>query len=373
MDNQILSKFIENLNFKYYNDNMLKNTNILDYYNEYHKKCIDEIYLENSNDSDYDGKLDNKSVYFFINGWYKKDLKLCNYIIKFNKNIICYSCKSVCKLSNIKFSKTVPFKKIRNDVYKIYKNNSENGDINDSEIEEKLKTMINTYCICNKCYNILDINDIPFAPKNLNDILNRYDSNLNYENYRNVHKTLTERNGKLFKDIKKLERDNNNMVIFNNKLKKDNKKMKQYLTINKIKNDQLNLIKDDNCKMFKKLSIESLKIFHEFKKQTVKEFNNVNLIIDDFIANNNIECGNYKLECKLCSNSEIECTLNCGHMYCNSCVNKLKINYKNNMTKYRDYIQNDEIDNQYEFDTKPQLLCPECRCAIKKVTPLYFT
>ena len=330
---------------------------------------FDEQLIE-SIDCDMKTILDKKLVYFFINGWYQKDVKLYKYMINYNKNVICYTCKSVCRFSSIKLSKTVPYKTIRRDVYEIYKSDN---NITNAEIEDKLKATVNTYCICKKCFSTLDVKDIPFAPRNLNDILNRYDCNLNYENYKNIHKTLKERNKNLYKVIKRLERDNDNMVVYKNKLEEESKKIKQYLTIYKIKNDQIKIIKNDNSDMFDKIKIETAKIFNDFKKQTVKQFNNVNLIIDDFISNNNIECGNHKLECKLCSNSEIECVLNCGHMYCNNCISRLKSNYKNDINRYRQYLENDEINDQYEFDNKPQLVCPECRCNIKKVTPLFFT
>lgn len=362
-------KFTENINF-FMNEIISKNRK------NNNKKNIEE-----------DDDIIKKNFICSLSGWYTKDNYLINKMIKFDKKAICYCCFREYSYGFFNHVKTISFKKIESYVCK-------------NNLNIKKEKINNIICICNNCFNNIDIQNLPKAPKNINHILSRL-NNLE-ENEKNSNKNNNENdkndendenennyiilNNKKFKfmgfdlesinnimknKIKKLKKENTFLIKNTNYLINENHKMDKTIKVEFEKNKKLNETFENNSSMLKDYKRKMKNELYKMYCDIDSNLNQVYTSFNDF--NKNKISDESELACKICRNNKVDIVLNkCGHVMCNLCFKKLKKNYERDLERYNDYLESDNNNITYHMDYKPELKCPECRCNIKDYTHIYL-
>ena len=303
--------------------------------------------------NDYSNKF--KILNYILLGWFDKDLKLLNTLLKYNKSAICFSCYKKCGYDNLRVSKTIPYSKIKKKL---------------TELNICINSFPNIYCICNDCFKNIDNNFIVKAPKNMNDIINRFDINNSYNVW--MFNLLQNNYFKLNRKICDLNNESIKLMHVKNCLEDNNSRMNNYIILEKEKFNHINKYYKDNIKLINDVKN---KINNEIKNMSQTLENNISNDFESITQyNHNKISDDSTLQCKICSNNRINVVLNnCGHVFCKDCVCILIENYKKDIKKYNEYIQSNNINLlTREFDYKPELICPQCRCLIGKWSHIFI-
>lgn len=315
-------------------------------------------------------KMSGKKFIYKISGWHEKDPQLLNRMIRYNKHAVCYSCFNRCNYDSFEFVKTISYHKMKAKIDKIliYLNPDSTKEEMDHYACE-LNKIPNILCICNNCYENIEFKNIPKAPNNINHIIEKYKPNLG--DIGKLHMDMIGIHKLIIKRIKKIKNNNNHLTRCMNYLGDENKKMESCVKIEEVKYNEL--IKTYN---------RNTKLMNRYKKKIKEELSELNMEIEKNISQTYDTCKEYSKEktndestliCKICSNNRVNIVLiGCGHVYCRDCleimINNFDVDYKN----YMDYIESNDLDPNGQYDYKPELKCPECRCDIKKYTNIFL-
>lgn len=323
---------------------------------------------------DYDGvdefKISGKRFLYTISGWHSKDSMLLNKMIKYNKHAVCYGCFNRCNYDSFEFCKTIPYNKLKNKIDKILDYlKSDSTDKEMAHYRSELDKIPNILCICNTCYNDIGIKNIPKSPNNINHIIEKYRPMLGdigkfYMDMNGLNKLMTNK-------IKKLRNNNNHLRNCMNYLSEENRKMEKCVAVEEKKYNEL--IKTYN---------RNTKLMLKYKKKIKNELSELNMEVEKNISQTYETCTEYckdkvndesPLLCKLCMNNKVNVVLNgCGHVYCRTCTEKMVKDYSRDYEEYMEYIHGNNLDPEGQYDYKPELKCPECRCDIKKYSNIFI-
>lgn len=315
-------------------------------------------------------KVSGKKVLYKISGWHLKDSMLLNKMIKYNKHAVCYGCFNRCNYDSFDLVKTIPYNKLKEKIEKILKYLE--PDSTEKEIEHyrcELNKIPNIICICDSCYENIEFKNIPKAPNNINHIIERYRPKLGdigklHMDMMGIHKLIIQR-------IKKLKNNNNHLTRCMNYLGEENKKMEKCVKLEENKYHEL--IKTYN---------RNTKLMTKYKKKIKNELSELNMEVEKSISQTFNACNEYSkdkindespLLCKLCMNNKVNIVLTgCGHVYCRTCIEKMINDYSRDYEEYMEYINSNDLDLDSQYDHKPELKCPDCRCDIKKYSNIFI-
>jgi hypothetical protein len=369
------------------NENSAINSNVLENTNEtfsinYIRKINPVLYqksLHNMNNKYnylFEKNINDKLYLYLLMGWFRKDNKLLDKMNKYKNNGTCYSCFKKCCYNEIFVVKTLSYKNVCRKIEKLnnyflndyLKNPLTTVNIKDIYGDQKIS---NIFCICIDCSNKINLNFIPYAPKNINNVINKFD--LNYANNKNIYNLLEKNYSKLNKEIRKLNNETVKLLKIKNNLTYNNELMQKFTALEKQKYIEL-----------KKNYSENLKLLESYKNNISEKMNEINQCFINKIEdtyntvisfNENKTNDESELQCRICSNNKINIVLNhCGHTLCSDCMNVMSGNYQQSLLKYTNYINGHYVNptDMQDYSYKPEFNCPHCRTKIKKWTLIYF-
>lgn len=315
-------------------------------------------------------KQDGQLFIYKISGWHLKDSRLLNKMIKFNKHAVCYGCFSKCNYNSFKLAKTLPYEKMRlkkDNILSVLKKQSTDDEL--IYYKSELDKIPNILCICDICYNNIRIDNVPKAPNNINHVIEKYNPNLC--TLGKLHMDMVSVNRMIAQKIKKLKNNNNHLTRCMNYMTDENNKMTKCVKVEEEKYNKLLKTYNRNTKLMSK-----------YKKKMKEELSEMNIEIEKSISQTYDTYNEYSKEkiddnsallCKLCMNNKIDIAISgCGHVYCQSCLDKMVNDYDKAYGNYLNYIHSHDLDINGQYDYKPELKCPECRCDIKKCIKIYI-
>lgn len=278
----------------------------------------------------------NLNIKFQLNGWYLKD----NYLKKNigTNTLLCLNCFEYCLYENIMYSKILQINK-----------------------DKKIALF---YCVCNTCYEKIKVDETLFikAPTNIKIVWELYFKMSKIDALHHDLKIIFQNDSKeLDKFIYQYKFDLNEKLAIINCLKNENNKLSANLEL-----------EIEKFKILENQKIQNDKLLNQVKEQ-FKLFSTTLLSENNKIINDKIEqlsqINNIKkfhtTECKICLNNDVGIALQCGHLMCENCYNKI---IKNINKENYEFIgsSNKSID---ELDI---IECPMCRTVSTSCINIYF-
>lgn len=215
-------------------------------------------------------------------------------------------------------------------------------------------------CICNDCVSKINQcnGKVKQAPRTYHDVLLDYLINEKYDLLlSNIEKIGGSLNG-LQEKIDYLRFNINEKVVLLNNLTNENEKLSKNLDIEIEKHKLFFDHKNKNNELIKRFKKQfndlSIELFRENKKtldEHINKYQELNQVSKYSIP-----------ECRICMQNEVKIALQCGHLLCHFCYNKLQNDSKQN---------ENEIDGQHT-SSSDIVCCPLCRTYCNTYTQIYF-
>lgn len=354
---------------------------------DYSVDVVSNLNTDISNSASSNLKKNETNKLIRKHGWFPKSksiMKFLNVQIGKNNNLNeeristarCFECYNLVKFKDIKYSRIIcNYNSNANIISDCSGNNSiSNNNISDSEFSNTKNDKISCFSefekyyklsvICSKCIS----NKIDFknAPHTFGDIIadfiinNRLD--IFTEDLGNIaNQKITDLNDSI---VSILFNYNEKQIMLNHIIK-ENARLKCNLDIEIEKHKILSEYKSKNRELQESLKNHLLQSSHDLFK-THKQ------IIDAQIAKYN-EYNNstqYNIpECRICMLQEVSITLECGHLLCLGCHDKMQADTRNKLVENADDDASSDENELLHVDGYP---CPFCKILSSKFIKIFL-